>query len=38
MVDVSNAWPNYYAGFLWLIVFLAFVAIRYPGHKGGSQR
>ena len=37
MVDLSNAWPNYYAGFLWLIVFLAFVLIKYPDYEGRSQ-
>ncbi len=37
VVNTANAWPNYYAGFLWLAVFIAFVAIKYPHGKRGGQ-
>ena len=33
MVDYSNAWPNYYVGFLWLAVFIAFAVMKYPHGK-----
>lgn len=33
MVNMTNAWPNYYAGFLWLAVFIAFVIFKYPHGK-----
>lgn len=38
MIDYANAWPNYYVGILWVIVFIAFVAAKYPGHKGGVSK
>lgn len=39
MVDYANAWPNYYVGFLWLAVFIAFVIFPYPHrHNKGDHR
>jgi len=37
MVDMSNAWPNYYAGFLWLIVFIGFAILKYSHGKRGDH-
>ncbi len=37
MVDTSNAWPNYYVGFLWLIVFFMFTVGQYP-HEGKNGK
>ncbi len=38
MVDMANAWPNYYAGFLWLIAFIGFAILKYPhGNRGDHQ-
>lgn len=33
MVNDSNAWPNYYAGYLWLAVFITFAVLKYPHRK-----
>ncbi len=38
MVDTANAWPNYYAGFIWLAVFIVFIAGKYPHGKRGVPR
>ncbi|MCI0182888.1 hypothetical protein MM817_02982 [Acidibacillus sp. S0AB] len=38
MVNFSNAWPNYYVGYLWLIVFMMFVAAKYPHHDRGDKK
>ncbi len=38
MVDLANAWPNYYAGFLWLIVFAIFAVAKYPHGKEKNHK
>ncbi len=38
MVNTANAWPNYYVGFLWLIVFVVFAVAKYPHHKGSDKK
>lgn len=40
MVDYANAWPNYYVGFAWLLVFITFVVFSYPhrGRRGEEKR
>lgn len=40
MVDYANAWPNYYVGLAWLLVFITFVVFSYPhrGRRGGEKR
>lgn len=37
MINTANAWPNYYVGILWLVVFIGFVIAKYPHHKGGRS-
>ena len=38
MVDMSNAWPNYWVGIIWVIAFIVFVIAKYPGHKGEDHK
>ena len=38
MVDMANAWPNYYAGVLWLIAFIGFVLVKYPHSNRGEHK
>ncbi len=38
MVNTANAWPNYYVGVLWLVIFISFAIAKYPHHKGGDKK